>query len=308
MEQSYNDILIELKNMEFLSYQNFFRAKLLEPDGKFLKSFVKEWNFKFNIHDELKKYIIIYPYKVKETLDCLYKWICLMIDENNDLKKIDYNITNSKLTGPEAGIYNEIYNNLLIFIKKNWYQFIEKPNETIKIVEIQVDINLPKNKEIEIIDVIQTDKNSESKIELLNNNYELRPNQKEAFDHLEKNGLVTGIHCQATGCGKSYIIIKYIDYTNRNYQNPKIILFTERVNILSDLFGFKNNEDKPDSNKIIEWKNRGIGDLTNFKIINRVTIKKNDWIDLLKKSKEPTLLVINRAYLTLGKTSEKKIQ
>ena len=69
-----------------------------------------------------------------------------------------------------------------------------------------------------------------------NNNIKLRDNQIEAFKKLDNNGLETGIHCQATGCGKSYIIIKYIHYTNKIINNPKIILFTERVNILSDLF------------------------------------------------------------------------
>lgn len=129
----------------------------------------------------------------------------------------------------------------------------------------------------------------------------LRDNQKEAFDRLEKNGLETGIHCQATGCGKSYIIIRYIDYTFRKITNPKIILFTERVNILSDLFSFKRGDVQADMEKLLYWKNKGIGDLTKFNIINRVTIKKKDWDKLLIDSKGPTLLVINRAFLTLGK-------
>ena len=138
-----------------------------------------------------------------------------------------------------------------------------------------------------------------------NNNIKLRDNQIEAFKKLDNNGLETGIHCQATGCGKSYIIIKYIHYTNKIINNPKIILFTERVNILSDLFSFKKNSIKVDNKKLEHWKNIGIGDLTNFNIINRVTIKKNDWIELLKESNKPTLLVINRAYLTLGKLYNK---
>ena len=135
--------------------------------------------------------------------------------------------------------------------------------------------------------------------------HKLRDNQIEAFKKLDNNGLETGIHCQATGCGKSYIIIKYIHYTNKIINNPKIILFTERVNILSDLFSFKKNSIKVDNKKLEHWKNIGIGDLTNFNIINRVTIKKNDWIELLKESNKPTLLVINRAYLTLGKLYNK---
>lgn len=130
-----------------------------------------------------------------------------------------------------------------------------------------------------------------------------RENQKEAFDRLEKYGLETGIHCQATGCGKTFIILKYIDYCIRNLKKSNIILFTERVNILVDLFDFNNNE--PNKNKINEWKKLGIADLTNINIINRATIKKSDWGDILKKSTSNTLIVINRAFLTREKIYKK---
>ena len=143
--------------------------------------------------------------------------------------------------------------------------------------------------EIKAIDLTQKDK------------FIPRENQKEAFDRLEKNGLETGIHCQATGCGKTFIILKYIDYVYKLKQNPKIILFTERVNILSDLFSFTKNKLEPDMKKLKHWKKIGIADLTNFYIINRVTNKDKNWDVQLKNSDKPTLLVINRAFLTLGK-------
>ena len=125
-----------------------------------------------------------------------------------------------------------------------------------------------------------------------------RQNQLEAINNLKRRGLETGIHCQATGTGKSYIIINYIDYVKRNVKTKcKIILFTERVNILKDLFDFKDK--KVNLDKLEEWKNNGIGDLTEFDIIDRVSIKKKDWVELLNNSTKSTLLVINRAYLTL---------
>jgi len=132
-------------------------------------------------------------------------------------------------------------------------------------------------------------------------NFVPRKNQKDAFDLLEKYGLVTGIHCQATGCGKTNIILKYIGYTSQKKEKCKIILFTERVSILKDLFDLKNGDLVPDAKKIDEWKNLGLCDLTNFNIINRVTVKSKDWHEELKKSTKSTLLVINRAYLTLDK-------
>lgn len=133
------------------------------------------------------------------------------------------------------------------------------------------------------------------------NSFIPRDNQKEAFEVLEREGLTTGIHCQATGCGKSYIIIKYIDYICNNKINPKVILFTERVNILSDLFSFTCGKLEPDLDKLEYWKNLGVGDLTRYNIINRVTNKNKDWDKIMVNSTNPTLLVINRAFLTLGK-------
>lgn len=130
---------------------------------------------------------------------------------------------------------------------------------------------------------------------------ELRPNQKDAFNRLERNGLETGIHCQATGSGKTFIILRYIDYIKKYKKNPKVILFTERKNILKDLFDFNDDTLKPSKNKLLHWKKLGIADLTKYKIIERVLTKNDKWMEELRKSKKPTLIVINRAYLTLGK-------
>ena len=124
-----------------------------------------------------------------------------------------------------------------------------------------------------------------------------RTNQLEAFNRLDKNGLETGIHCQATGTGKSYIILHYIEYMKKIKKNPKIILFTERINILDDLFHFKKGVTEQDK-KCLILKEKGICDITDFNIINRVTNKKKDWDIVLKDSNSPTLLVINRAFLT----------
>lgn len=126
-----------------------------------------------------------------------------------------------------------------------------------------------------------------------------RINQQEAYDRLKKNGYETGIHCQATGCGKTNIILHYIDYGVKNYKNKtKIILFTERVNILKDLFDFTKNGNEPNKYNILKWKHKGIADLENVDFINRVTIKKNNWMHNLIESRKATVLVINRAYLT----------
>jgi len=137
--------------------------------------------------------------------------------------------------------------------------------------------------------------NTKPKIE----NYVPRPNQQEAFDRLEKNGLETGIHCQATGCGKSYIILYYIDYCIRKFKNNcRIILFTERINILVDLFGLSKNNKSGNNEKIQFWKDNNIANLKNLDILNVVNHKDRSWPIYLNESNKPTLILINRAYLT----------
>lgn len=140
---------------------------------------------------------------------------------------------------------------------------------------------------------------------------ELRINQIDAINRLEKNGLETGIHCQATGAGKSIIFLKYISYFIDNKIKGNIILFTERVNILADLFGFKTAKGDIDVNRVDEtnkneWKRLGIVDLDKIDVINRVTKKVLDWDNLLlEETDKPKLLVINRAYLTRPKMYKK---
>jgi hypothetical protein len=149
----------------------------------------------------------------------------------------------------------------------------------------------------------------ELKKEELNNSEKFiwRPNQIDAINRLNKNGLERGVHCQATGTGKSYIILKYIEYMKTIKPNPKIILFTERINILADLFHFKKGKLIQDNETLQKIKEKGICDITDFNIIDRVTNKKKDWDTKLKEFNRPTLLVINRAFLTLGEKNYIKI-
>ena len=130
--------------------------------------------------------------------------------------------------------------------------------------------------------------------------YKYRINQIDAINILNKNGFETGIHNQATGCGKSYIFLNYID--KAIHENKSIILFTERVSIFSDLFKF-NKDELDQLDVLMFWKQKNICNLLNIEIINRITIKKNDWIQEFN-SNTPKLLVINRAYLTLHKDYE----
>jgi superfamily II DNA or RNA helicase len=172
--------------------------------------------------------------------------------------------------------------------------------------------------ELELIEVKQDDviqfkkeqieNKKQEETEVILKDWKWEENQLETFTILEKNGIEIGIHCQATGCGKTYCILKYVGYfieNHRLYPKPNsknysgnIILFTERVNILADLFNFQSDNSVDEINKK-HWKEIGICDLDKVNVYNRVTIKEDDWDSLLKKnSDKPSLVVINRAYLT----------
>lgn len=199
-------------------------------------------------------------------------------------------------------------------IKK--HLFVDYKNRTNKIKSNFIDINNSFKKwfhQCEIIEnyygenKIKIDFENWDKIQTNFEKLDLRPNQREAFELLENNGLETGIHCQATGCGKTFIILRYLDYIARKKKNPKVILFTERVNILADLFDFDKNDLTPSREKLLLWKKLGIADLTKYNIIERVKTKNDNWINELEELNKPTVVVINRAYLTL-RNKYKKIE
>jgi len=223
-------------------------------------------NFNNDYPDNIREIIINNIKKYKIYLDYIYKKGCKYIQEGRNVD--DIIIRFNKKSGVND-FMTDIFNSIFLWVK-SLHIF-----DSIDTGDIDID---------------------EEEQPLLIEKFIPRKNQQEAFDILYEKGLETGIHCQATGAGKSFIILKYIDYCINNYKCAKIILFTERVNILLDLFDFKN--DKPNNKKIQLWKELGIADLTNIDIINRVTIKKNDWANKLIESKKHTLLVINRAYLT----------
>lgn len=253
------DELIELNDVNNLTYKHF-------------RVYTKNMNFTddlvniMSVDYELCKKIIDYYKKLVIKKSNSFDLIQLKNYLKNKIKFDKDNLTDEKIKLVEFSniIYNYLDNEKLID---------ELYNQNCSYIDI--------NEEIE---------------EIKFDEFVPRQNQQEAFDRLENNGLETGIHCQATGCGKTFIILKYIDYCKRIKNDCKIILFTERVSILKDLLDF--NDNNINQNKLLKWKQLGICDLTEFNIINRVTIKNKDWINLLLNEEGPLLLVINRAYLT----------
>lgn len=217
--------------------------------------------------------------------------------------------------------YIRFQQTILIWLKEQ--HFFEKTYNNINTTDHviltndidDIEINIPNETDDDKYIEESSEDLIESIIELQNpeetkkfERFVFRQNQQDALELLEKEGIKTGIHCQATGCGKTAIIKKYIEFNEQLYVNSektsKVILFTERKNIFADLFSFKDineNHSQEHKDNIKRWYITGECDLRNYKIINRVTIKKKDWLDILNnETKKPILLVINRAYLTLN--------
>jgi superfamily II DNA or RNA helicase len=209
-------------------------------------------------------------------------------------KSISYNETLNKLRNKIINLntykkksFDKIFDTLYNYFLDNKVLESLHDNYYIKIDEITVD------------DILNCQNNNN---QLQFNNW--RENQQFVIDDLNTNGLKTGIHCQATGTGKTLEILYTIGFTNQQIKNPKIILFTERVDILSDLFLVKNKKIEIDKDKIKFWKDNNITDLTKFHIIERVINKDKNWIKEFNESKKPTLLIVNRLFLTMSKKYE----
>lgn len=311
--------------MEIYNKLDFEIDKLYEKLNKndMVKEYIKTLNYPLDLiviiikDPKLLKALLK---KQKNIVDILCKNISLYSDIINFINKI-YDLNYSQLLELELNIesFNKINSNRKLIYKSeivliNYLieqKFYKKYYQEINLNNVKIDKNLDIIKKLdeeiedlsdfENLEIKKIDQNEVAEYKFNNLNqikkYEFRENQQEAFKLLELNGIETGIHCQATGCGKTYIILKYCDYFVKKKYLGNIIIFTERVNILADLFNFTG--DLVDSDNKFFWNSIGLIDLDMFNIYNRVTIKKNDWDDLLKnKSDKPNILVINRSYLT----------
>ena len=129
--------------------------------------------------------------KVKQVFGMLYEEIKAYVDENiscNDIAtylKASETLFNNLNTEPK--IKDNRFRKAII----NWLL-------SINFVETLFnEIDQPKN--IIPTEIIEYNETKPKQLEV----YIRRQNQQEVYDKLEKYGLQTGIHCQATGCGKS---------------------------------------------------------------------------------------------------------
>ena len=282
---------------EITSNFNDFEINLNECN-KLTDVFLKHYKFTPEMNELLKTDFKI----VRKIVDFHYMDFKLKMNKYSDIDDALNNINFiQNPTNKKKDKYISINNIVLKYLKSG---------------EFFIDIFV-KNEEITNNDIQEYKDNNKNVL----TEFKPRINQQDAFDRMQKYGLETGIHCQATGCGKTAIILRYIEFAKTikkipelskfSSKNPvffpKVILFTERVSILADLFLLSKDKLVPDEANIKLWKSLGIADLTDYDIINRVTIKKKDWMDLLINANKPTLLIINRAYLTLDNKLYEKI-
>jgi superfamily II DNA or RNA helicase len=137
----------------------------------------------------------------------------------------------------------------------------------------------------------------------------LKDIQTASIKNVVESNFDNGIVCIATGGGKSLIILKLINIFN-NLLNPNkrsILIFTERKNILLDLFYILEKDAKKDKYLYVPnkaywnvWKELDIINMDNFELINMVSNKdKFSGLDF-ESGKKKNLIIINRSFLTLN--------
>ncbi len=298
MEQNVNTFLSTIQNIK--EYWDVLRefSPSLNPESiisneKFLQKTIKDQIKldEFIIGTQLKTHMVAYPLVVSKIFSLVCKRIELYAEQNKNPEQIEAKLKEFEFTGQSnenKKLFSQIYPLVLEFIKDNEW------------IQLYINENSDSIKDNEIVNFKLAGANNLAKPD----EFVFRINQIEAIKRLEANGLETGIHCQATGCGKTFIILKYFDYFVKNKIKGNIILFTERINILADLFGFQQAKGTYDVSKVDEenkklWKKLGIIDLDKFKVINRVTQSGLDWDESMGKvGSKPKILVINRSYLT----------
>ena len=118
----------------------------------------------------------------------------------------------------------------------------------------------------------------------------------------------TGICCQATGCGKTYIalnVLKMVAELNNYNSNITILWFTERKSILTDLFLTLDTKQNMyiQNNKLYDkWKNNKIIDMNLFILYEFVHNNDVKWYNKInKKTNKPKIIIINRTWLANNK-------
>ena len=156
--------------------------------GKLTDSILKRYNFPIIINDLIKEDIKLFEI----IIDLIYNETSIHMNAGKMLNEILEIIEKGIIqisNNPKKQKYIKFNKIIFNWLKDtNFFLDIFDKNDTSNISFDEVK----KFKEENDIDYSKIDK------------FIPRINQKEAFNRLDKYGLETGIHCQATGCGKTY--------------------------------------------------------------------------------------------------------
>lgn len=135
------------------------------------------------------------------------------------------------------------------------------------------------------------------------NNFKWRNNQIEAINNTIEQDFKSGVHNQIMGAGKTYIIFNTIKKHHELKPNRNLyILACFRQEILKDMIF--NSDGEIDDDKVDKFREYGIINLNDFRVIDRVHVKDKN-IKLSKK--KPSLLIVNTDYLKVMNIDYEKV-
>jgi superfamily II DNA or RNA helicase len=262
-------------------------------NGQLIKKYVLN-----NIDNEEYCNILIEDCKLVENIykNFIIKHVELP-NNNYDINKIKEQINRQILKDPKLNDPNYSKKIKMIKYMKIINNYIEENNFIQNYIENNIDVNIDEN---------ELESEKQNNIEDDNPKFKLRPNQIKALQKNKELGFISGIHIQVTGAGKSVIILKTISDKLEYDNNKKVfIILTDRIEILKNWF-FDENNNLNQSN-IHFWINNNIIDLTKFKIIDTITNKDKNIINKINNVIEPTLVIMNNAFLRTANKYEQLI-
>jgi hypothetical protein len=127
--------------------------------------------------------------------------------------------------------------------------------------------------------------------------FEFKPNQIRGIENSISTDFASGIHSQATGTGKTIMMLNIMWLYHQKNPMHNMMWFCERKDIPKKIFFLSKN--------IEFYRTHDIIDLNNFIIIDFINDKPrdlNNYIMENKKKGKPFIIVINRAFATAKST------
>ena len=152
----------------------------------------------------------------------------------------------------------------------------------------------------------------ENPVEKINSNFEFRNNQIRGINKAIETDFASGIHSQATGCGKTIMQLKIMCEYHKKNPKENLMWFCEKIDIPRSLFFKKVNRKYVNNQENFDFfKINDIFDFDQFNIIDFINYKPRklagSFLDnSMKINKKPYFIIINRAFAT-SKSDFRKI-